>query len=438
LRPREEQALVELGTTRFARGTRLLLIGVFLAIIATVPLFESIADYRSNIQTRKTMLASGGPLSLMPGRRPRFFNVFGLFPSVGDVFAARGPRQWKRLLPTPKALRAFEDDLLLKSAFGKQVRPWAQWMLTRWLGTGSQKVLYGSDRWLYYSDGVQYVVGDGFLDSSQLARRANEGFDPDPRPAIIQLHNELKALGITLVVLPVPDKAVVRPASLSRSQSFDRPVQNASWDAFAADLRRHGVLFLDLAQAMFDAERGGAPQFIRGDSHWSAAGIDVAAKALAQLLTSQTGAALIYPKRYERRGGQVDHVNDLVILLDLPSSRANAFGLHEVVPVQQVIDSAGQPWHPDSASGILLIGDSFLEAFSTGPAPVAAGLAEQVSYYLQQSVDRTAGHVFDALYVRQPLGASLGELRQRTRGRKVIVMEFAMRTLAVANWPVLH
>ena len=32
---------------------------------------------------------------------------------------------------------------------------------------------------------------------------ANEGIDADPRPAIIQLHNELKALGITLVVLPV-------------------------------------------------------------------------------------------------------------------------------------------------------------------------------------------------------------------------------------------
>ena len=416
----------------------MLLIGVFLAIMAIVPLFENIADYRSNVQRRKTLMASGAPRSLVPGRRPRFFNVLGLFPSAGDVFSASGPRQWKRLLPAPRALRAFEDDLLLNSPFGKQVRPWAQWMLTRWLGTGSQKVLYGNDGWLYYSDGVQYVVGNGFLDSSHLARRANDRIEGDPRPRILQLHNELKALGITLVVLPVPDKAVVRPTSLSRRSSFERPVQNASWDAFAADLRRHGVLFLDLAQAMFDAERGGAPQFLRGDSHWSPAGIDLAAKALAQLLTSQTGAALTYPRRYERRDGRLDHENDLVFLLDLPPSRINDFGFREVVPIQQVIDSAGQLWHPDSASGILLVGDSFLEAFSAGSAPAAAGLAEQVSYYLQQRVDRNAGHLLGPLDVRQPLGASLGELRQRTRGRKVIVLEFAMRTLAFGAWPVLH
>ena len=437
--PRELQALDELGTTRFDRGVRWLLIGFFLAVIVTVPIFESVADYRANVQKRSIMLAAGADSSELPSRRPHFFDVLTLFPSPRAIFAAHGPHEWIGLLPSSRQLRAFEDELLLNSAAGKRLRPWVQWALTAWLGTGSEKVLYGTDGWLYYNDGVQYVTGNGFLEPSELAHRADEGFDADPRPAILQLHRELQALGVTLIVLPIPDKAVVRPSSLSQRARFERPVQNPSWNAFIADLRSQGVLLLDLTQEMFDAERAGTPQFLRGDSHWSAAGIDRTAQAVARIITSQRVWPSSQPRQYERRVIRIDHANDLVALLDLPSSRARALGLHELVPVAQVIDDSSRLWQPDSASDILLIGDSFLEAFSEGSGSAAAGgLAEQVSYYLQQPVDRKASHLFGPLDAREALGLSLEEVRQHAMHRKIIVWEFAVRKLAMGNWPVLH
>ena len=59
-------------------------------------------------------------------------------------------------------------------------------------------------------------------------------------------------------------------------------------------------------------------QFRHRDSHWSAAGIDLFEKVLAQLITSQQRAALMGSKRYERRDGQIERWNDLVVLLELP------------------------------------------------------------------------------------------------------------------------
>jgi hypothetical protein len=429
-RPREQQALDELANTQFAPGIRFALIAFFLSIITIVPIVESLLDYRANVQKRNRMLAAGAPRVDIPGRRPRAFGLFYLLPTARMIMSAHTLDQWRQLMPQPRQLRGYENDLLYHSAVGKMVRPWVQRVLTNWLGTGSQKVQIGRDGWLFYSDGVQYVAGAGFLDPAHLAARSADGVVGDPRPAIFQLNDELRALGVTLLLLPVPDKAVVRPASLS-GIAPDAPLQNKSWELFAAELRSRGVLYVDLAPEMFKAEQAGTSQFFQGDSHWSSAGIEVAARLVSRAIAGQLRTTSVGAPRYERRRTSVTHANDLIALLDLETSHAGRVQFLEPAETNQVTETSGALWASDSTSDILFIGDSYLETMSDA----AGGLAEQVSYNLQRPVERRAGHVFGPLLSREWLGQSLSDVRRNVAGRRLVVWEFAMRNLAVESWP---
>jgi alginate O-acetyltransferase complex protein AlgJ len=433
-RQREQQALDELGRTSFARGTRTFLISAFLAMIVLVPLIEIVTDYRTTNARRQAMIAAHAPPSTIPGRRPHVLDVFALVASPQAFVRARWWDQWKHLLPSGQVLRGYANGLVNESSVGKVIRPWVQWVLTGWLKIGSQQVIYGNDGYLFMRDGVSYVLDPGFLEPAQLERRAEVVDAPDPRPAIYQLNEELKSLGTVLVLLPLPEKAVVHPSALARGERINAPVQNPSWNAFTADLRRHGVLFLDLAGKMYDADRSGAVQFTPGDTHWTPAGVELVASELSAVLKSQPGVNSAPARSYGRRDSVITTRNDLVYLLNLPPSRAEDFGLFTPKMVHQVIDAGGAVWRPDSSSGILLIGDSFVEAYSVG---MWGGLSEQVSYFLQRSVDRRGAHEPRPLDVREQLGASLAEVRNNAKRRRIIVWEFAMRKLAVGDWPLL-
>src|SRR5437764_11666494 len=105
---------------------------------------------------------------------------------------------------------------------------------------------------------------------------------------------------------------------------------------------------------MFDADREGREQFLRRDSHWSSAGIDVGARALSELLAAQPAVAGAPPHVFQRRNVQSVHTNDLVKVLNLPAQRAEEFGLHQTYTVTQVLDETGERWRRDSSSSIFL------------------------------------------------------------------------------------
>ena len=130
---------------------------------------------------------------------------------------------------------------------------------------------------------------------------------------------------------------------------------------------------------------------------------------------------------------------DLVNLLSLSSLRQ-----HSLFPTRSSVGGvytlAGARWQPDVASDILLIGDSFLEIYSSeqdGRVAAGAGLAEQLSYHLQRPVDRIAKHTGE-YGVREALGDSIAQLRQQAKGRKVIIWQFAVRKLAFDDWPLMQ
>src|SRR5436190_8822362 len=236
---REQQALAELGTTRFSRGVRSLLVIGFLLTLVSVPAYETVSDVYTNLAARKQIRERGAAGDTLPGRRPQSFAIVDLLPSWGQLVAVRSVREAIHLLPQPERIRQYEDDLVLKSRVGRKVRPGIQWFLTRWLGTGSEKVILGKDQWLFYSDGVRYVTGPGFLEAEQLERRsADQRTQPDPRKAIAQFHAELAGLGISLVLMPIPDKAMIRPNSFGPMAGISAgDLQNPSWPAFVSELK---------------------------------------------------------------------------------------------------------------------------------------------------------------------------------------------------------
>ncbi len=407
-------------------GVRDALVIAFLLTIVSVPLIDGSNRLRADPSTG-------------------WFDTTGTLRSWRQIVATRRDvMTWIRLT-NPWRLRESEDTLTHRSSVGTLVRPWIQWFLTRWLGTGSEEVSVGRDGWLFYRTTVKYVTGPGFLDPEQLSRRsadsADGGVQPDPRKAIVQFRDILKTIGVSLVVLPIPEKATIRPRSFS---PLGRPdtlrTQNASWETFSADLRQNGIRLLDLGPLMYKEENEGNEQFLRNDTHWSPSGVDIAARALAAYL-NEAGVPAGPPTRYSRQPIDFVRGGDLVELLNLPPSRRDALFPPHLLTAQQVLTSSGSRWQRDPSSDILLIGDSFLEIYShdepDSDVP-PAGLAEQqLSYYLQRPIDRIASHRWGPFGAREALGDTIQRVRLRARGRKIIVWEFASRYLAVGNWKLM-
>ncbi|MCP5118094.1 MAG: hypothetical protein GY953_45345, partial [bacterium] len=66
-----------------------------------------------------------------------------------------------------------------------------------------------------------------------------------------------------------------------------------------------------------------------------------------------------------------------------------------------------------------------------------AGLAEQLSFHLQRPVDRVAINAGGVAATRQRLVQDLAAGRDRLAGKKVVVWQFAIRTLAVGDWELV-
>ena len=138
-----------------------------------------------------------------------------------DVFTRR---------PTRASLHAFEQALESRSAVKQAVQPRLQELLTATAAVGNDRAVPGDSGWLFYQPGLDYVTGPGFLDPALLRIRATRMLDrdrvaeaqPDPRPALRALHDDLARAGIRLVLVPVPDKAAVEGRRLSLARVTTR------------------------------------------------------------------------------------------------------------------------------------------------------------------------------------------------------------------------
>jgi alginate O-acetyltransferase complex protein AlgJ len=133
-------------------------------------------------------------------------------------------------------------------------------------------------------------------------------------------------------------------------------------------------------------------------------------------------------------------VRDLGDIAMMPNCEHHqgVFG-EEVVTIRPVTDATGEPWRPDPAAEVLVLGDSFANIYSLEMMNwgCAAGLAEQLSFALNRPVDTILRNDDGAHATRAMLSRELAQGEDRLAGKKVLVWQFAARELSVGDWKLL-
>ena len=133
------------------------------------------------------------------------------------------------------------------------------------------------------SSAIEGVEGWRFLPAEIKHLLAGDPSEDPKRPleAIVDFSEQLKALGVRLIVVPIPAKATVHPEFLDsrlKEESVSAPEAG-----FYESLRAKGVEVLDLTPEFANARSKG-PVYCARDTHWNGSAIALAAHKLAEML----------------------------------------------------------------------------------------------------------------------------------------------------------
>ena len=413
---REEQAAAELGHTEFARGTRVALVGCFLAVIAAVPLLQFTLGSRSG--------AGLGDF----GRE-----LAGLLPEPQDREAARGLRGAVGLLPTAEAIKSVEDDWERSSVVGESVLPVVQSFLLT-LGQGNEKAYVGRDGWLFYRPDVDHVTGRGFLEPEVLKRRAVAG-QPDPVLAIVDFHRQLSLRGIRLLVVPAPVKPSLHPEECGGGAAAG-PLQNPSFALFMERLRSAGVAAYDPSLDLMAAKASAGAAYLKTDTHWTPGAMEAVAAQVAAQARSVAELPPADAGRYKAVEQNLAGTGDIALMLKSPD---RAVRYPEEGVTLRAVTEGQQYWRPSPDAAVLLLGDSFSNIYSLQPMGwgESAGFAEHLSLQLGLPLDAICRNDAGAHATREMLAREMQRGHDRLAGKKLVIWEFAARELSSGNWKIL-
>ena len=352
----------------------------FLGSIVALPIAQSILELRRH-----------GPIQ-------RSFAVF-LTPGADSGESAR---VWKR---ANAAVVCSERA----SSRGFKQRSRAGW------ASGSANVVLGRDGWLFYGPGIELVTGPGLLDPNRLTLAKRDLIDagetnpaPDPRPAIRAFLEACNTAGVHLVVLPIPEKAMVQPAELSSRFKRSRPgamASNVDYARLLSELRSAGVDVFDPSPKLLLP--GEPARFLRQDTHWTPEWMEEVARNLAEHLKSRVPSLRVPTRSWWAERREVSRVGDIVDMLKLPEGQS--LYQPQTVSVHRVLDPRdGSGWQPSAEGDVLLLGDSFSNIYCTSDLGWgdAAGLPAQLARFLERDVDVIARNGSAATATRRELAAS--------------------------------
>ena len=322
-------------------------------------------------------------------------------------------------VPTVQNLRGYERELEDTSRIVTALRPWIQYAQFMLLEDAGRKASIGLDGWLFYKPGVAYCCERVRLEGS-----------PKPGssalPAIIGFRDQLEARNIRLLVVPGPNKESVYPEKLTRRAESIQAALCPSTRALLEGLRAAGIEVVDLFRLFVDAKRAdsgqGKPLYLVQDSHWSPAGLTLAARAVASRLL---GSGWVHRGgvRYEERAAPVERIGDLVRMFQVPKIERHF--LPEEIPCVRVVRQAdGAPYADDPNAEILLLGDSFLRVFERDE-PGAAGFTAHLAKELEQPLASIVSDGGASTLVRQQLYRRPELLAKK----KVVIWQFVERDI---------
>lgn len=173
-------------------------------------------------------------------------------------------------------------DRAIDVPYAPALHRWQDAVRYRVFGDLGRQVREGCPGWLFYADGLHAPVKAG----QETSARA-DGSDVLTDARIASLHryaDALRAAGIQLVVVTVPDKSRVETEALCGLRQDARMTQRLT--VWQRALDQSGVAHVDLLPALQAAR----PAFFRTDVHWNARGAQAAAQVVGAAVLPLLGA----------------------------------------------------------------------------------------------------------------------------------------------------
>ena len=300
--------------------------------------------------------------------------------------------------PSAEHLRAYEEELRRASFLRTALVPRYELALARIFGRGNEKVLRAREGWLFYAADLDYVTR-----REHFARAAAD--------AVVDLREQLAARGVALLVVPVEPKSVV---AWQRLGVPERPTSTAG-ALFRALLAAARVPVLELPADL---------EVLPRDTHWSPAGMRIAAQRTAQRARELLGDAPPEPRvAWREEPRLVRGAGDLVEML---IARAG-FPRMELV-VDEVLDQeTGGFFHADRSAEVLLLGDSFTRVFGDSALGLgsSAGFDAHLARELGAGLDVIALPGGGARAVRE----ALARRRAGLAGKRLVIWQLSSRDL---------
>ncbi|MGD0896204.1 MAG: hypothetical protein ABR915_00125 [Thermoguttaceae bacterium] len=252
-------------------------------------------------------------------------------------------------------------------------------------------VVSGRDGWLFFSQSLRHVSLEKFWgEEAAKACRAQKAQWADPAPAIVKFHNDLKQLGIELLLVPVPPKVLTYPDKLDARFSPGKRLDDGL-AAFYQTLEKQGVAVLDLLPhfmaARAEDEKEG-PVYCRTDVHFSPRGALLAARLMAAELKKRPWVKNVPTQDIGMKEEPLEITGDLVRML---GEAGKSMG-KEKIRLFRVGRKAGEKLEriePDKNSPVLLLGDSHTLIYHDGDDLHATqgGLPDLLAWELGFPVD---------------------------------------------------
>jgi hypothetical protein len=306
---------------------------------------------------------------------------------------------------TEARLRAFEDALHDASFLHTNVTPHYNRLLFDAFGRGNEKVVVGSDGWLFYAPDLDL--------HTQRAHNAERA-----AACVLDLRQQLGSVGVELVIVPVWPKSAAETQHLTGRSSHGLLESERASAAFLAALGEEhwgDVVFL-----------GEDPSYLKQDTHWTPETVASTALTTASFVRARLDAAPLPYFEWERTLLAVEGQGDLVGMLHWPNGHG-VFPLESVMvnPVRDL--NAGTLFAPSRDGEVLLLGDSFSRIYSDSTLHFGehAGFDAQLSAALGTAVDVIALPGGKARSSREAL-AKRGDALD---GKRVVVWQFSLRDL---------
>lgn len=335
-------------------------------------------------------------------RRVNVWTLAGLLAilsGTGTLLADRGKDAWTEATRKSKKSKDDKDKPDAKPSkladHGKDFRAQCKQLAEENLASDTYAVTGADKDWLFYVPALRHLgVGEFWGEKAAKVSKATKADWADPLPAIVDFDKQMKKLGVRVILLPVPPKAVVYPDKLSAKAPMgkDKLPERVDYyhQLFYRKLAEEGVEVLDIAPALIAAradDKGDDPVYCRTDSHWGPRACRITAEKVAALLGKEAWA------KGRARLPLETKEQTLTIRGNLAKRIAPDKPVPEQIQARLVYhktDAGNTPVQPDETSPVLVMGDSHTLVFHLGDDEMhakAAGLPDQLAAELGFAVD---------------------------------------------------